>query len=95
MKKDYSMYRYYDGTDNYPNKKAAFFGFYEKSFEFTYTGSPEEKAEMFHDYILDILYEQIADASHFGSPGVDKDKEFEDYIRVYKEPEYRMENFKH
>lgn len=94
MENDYSMYRYYDGTDNYSNKKAEFFGFYEKSFEITYTGYAEDKAEKFKDYLMAILYEQISDACHFGAEGVDKDKCFEDYIRVYYEPKYKLENYK-
>ena len=91
MEKDYSMYTYYDGTGEYPNKKAAFFGFYEQSFEWTYKGNSEDKAEKFMDYMLELLYEQCSDANHFGSPDVDKDKCFEDYIRRYKEPEYRLD----
>mgnify|MGYP003606855958 FL=1 len=36
---DYSMYIYFKGSEKYPNKKAEFFAFYEKSFENTYQGS--------------------------------------------------------
>lgn len=92
-KSNFSMYRYFDGIGEYPNKKAAFFGFYEQTFENTYKGSPEEKAEIFNDYIMEVLYEQASNAYHFGEPSVDKDKCFEDYIRVYKEPEYKLETF--
>lgn len=91
MEKDYSMYKYLEGTGKFPNKKAAFFGFYEQSFESTYKGTPGEKAEKFHDFILEVLYEQTADACHFGAEGVDKDKCYEDYIRVYYDPEYKSE----
>ena len=41
--------------------------------------------------MLELLYEQASDICNFGQPGVDKDKEFEDYIRVYKEPGYKSE----
>jgi len=92
MKKtDYSMYVYFKGDRKYPNKKAEFFGFYEQSFENTYTGGDAEKAEKFKDYILLLLYEQVSDAYHFGEAGVDKDKIYEDYIRIYHEPEYKSE----
>jgi hypothetical protein len=90
MEKDYSMYKYLDGTGKYPNKKAEFFAFYEQSFESTYKGTPGEKAERFRDFILELLYEQASDGCHFGAEGVDKDKCYEDYIRVYKEPEYKL-----
>ncbi|MEI6754321.1 MAG: hypothetical protein WCK78_14285 [Paludibacter sp.] len=93
MEKDYSMYRYYNGTEKYLNKKAAFWGFYERSFELTYKGSKEDKFEKFNDFILTLLYEQTSDACHFGAPGVDKDKCMEDYIRVYKEPDYKSEMY--
>lgn len=88
---DYSMYTYYKGSDEYPNKKAAQFGFYEKLFENTYEGSPENKTEAFMDYIHDFLYQQASDGFHFGTPGVDKDKCFEEYYRRYKEPDYRLD----
>ena len=90
-KQDFSMYIYYKGSDTYPNNKAKFFGFYEKSFELTYTGTDADKAELFKDYILTLLYEQASEAYHFGEKGVDKDKCFEDYYRVYNEPEYKSE----
>ena len=85
------MYLYYKGSDTYPNDKAKFFGFYERSFEFTYKGSDADKAELFKDYILSLLYEQASDSYHFGEEGVDADKCLEDYIRVYYEPEYQAE----
>lgn len=88
---DYSMYKYLDGTGKYPTKKAAFFAFYEQSFESTYKGTPGEKAERFKDFILSVLYEQTADACHFGAEGVDKDACLADYIRVYHEPGYKSE----
>lgn len=90
-KQDYSMYIYYKGSDTYPNNKAKFFGFYERSFELTYNGTYAKKAELFKDYILELLYEQASDVYHFGEAGVDKDKCFEDYYRVYSEPEYKSE----
>ncbi len=90
-KNNYSMYTYYKGSDTYPNKKAKFFGFYEEMFELTYKGSDADKDELFRDYIISLLYEQASELGHFGEEGVDKDKSFEDYIRVYNEPEYQSE----
>lgn len=95
MEKDYSMYKYLDGTNKYLNKKAKFFAFYEQSFESTYKGNPEDKAERFKDFILSVLYEQTADSCHFGAEGVDKDKCLADYIRVYNDPEYKSELYEH
>jgi hypothetical protein len=94
MEKDHSMYIYFDGIGKYPNKKAAFFGFYEQSFENTYKGTKDDKAEKFMDYMLELLYEQCSDGCHFGSPDVDEDKCLEDYIRKYKEPDYRLDIWK-
>lgn len=88
---DYSMYRYLDGTNKYPTKKAAFFGFYEQEFENTYKGNQKDKAEKFKDHILITLYEQASDAYHFGAVGVDIDGCLADYIRVYNEPGYKLE----
>lgn len=90
---DYSMYIYFKGLEKYPNKKAEFFGFYEKSFENTYKGSAEDKAEKFRDYIGELLYEQCSDFCHFGELGVDKDKCYEEYYREYKEPDYKLEKY--
>ena len=38
MDKDYSIYKYYKGSDEYPNDKARFFGFYEQHFDVGYIG---------------------------------------------------------
>ena len=90
-KNNCSMYTYYKGSDTYPNKKAKFFGFYEKMFELTYKGSDADKDELFRDYLHELLYEQASELGHFGEQGVDIDKCFEDYYRVYSEPEYKAE----
>jgi hypothetical protein len=90
-KNNYSMYTYYKGSDTYPNKKAKFFGFYEQSFELTYKGTAADKDELFKDYMNLLLYEQASEDCHFGEKGVDIDKCFEDYYRVYSEPEYKAE----
>ena len=92
-KNNYSMYTYYKGSDTYPNKKAKFFGFYEKMFDLSYKGSDADKEELFKDYILELLYEQASDIYHFGEEGVDIDKSLEEYISIYYEPEYQSENY--
>lgn len=89
-KKDYSMYQYYKGSDTYPNKKAKFFGFYEKMFDLTYKGDDSAKADLFNEHILSLLYEQASDIYHFGEDGVDKDKCFQEYVRIYREPENNL-----
>jgi len=89
-KDNYSMYTYYKGSDTYPNKKAKFFGFYEEMFELTYKGDDSAKAELFNEHILSLLYEQASDIYHFGEEGVDKDKCFEEYVRIYREPENNL-----
>jgi hypothetical protein len=93
--KDYSMYTYCKGDDNYPNKKAAFFGFYENAFEITYKGKPEDKVEAFKDYICDLLYEQASDIYMFGVPGVDKGKCFGEYLELYSNPDLHLEYYEH
>ena len=52
MDKDYSIYKYYKGSEDYPNDKARFFGFYEQHFDVGYRGKPEDKEEAFKDYTL-------------------------------------------
>ena len=90
-KNNYSMYTYYKGSDTYPNNKAKFFGFYEQMFDLSYKGSDAYKDELFRDYLHELLYEQASDICHFGEEGVDTDQCFEDYYRVYSEPEYKLE----
>jgi hypothetical protein len=90
---DYSMYQYYKGSENYPSKKAAFFGFYEKSFENTYKGKPEDKEEAFKDFICDLLYQQAAEAYMFGSPRVDKSKCFKEYLKEYFDLDFKKEYY--
>jgi len=87
------MYKYYRGSDNYPNKKAAFFGFYEEVFEYTYKGKPEDKEEAFKDYICDLLYEQASDIYMFGLPQVDKSKCFQKYLNEYFNPDLHLEYY--
>jgi hypothetical protein len=87
------MYKYYKGSEEYPNRKAAFFGFYEKGFEITYKGKPEDKEEAFKDYMCKLLYEQIADAAMFGLPGVDKSKKYSEYLEIYFNPDLHTEYY--
>ena len=88
--KDYSMYKYYKGLNDYPNKKSAFFGFYEMGFENNFKGKPEDKEEEFKKYIRDLLYEQASDIYMFGEIGVDKDKSFNEYLDIYINPELHL-----
>jgi hypothetical protein len=65
--KDYSMYTYYKGSDTFPNKKAEFWGTYEKIFDINYSGKDEDKEEAFKDYISNLIYEQTSDSMSMGS----------------------------
>ena len=95
--KDYSMYKYYKGSDDFPNKKAAFFGSYERGFDHSYKGKPEDKEDAFKDFMCHLLCEQIADACMFGIPGRQTQEEQSKYLdegfRIYFEPEYRLEYY--
>jgi hypothetical protein len=91
--KDYSMYKYYKGSDEYPNRKAAFCGFYESCFEKTYKGKPEDKEESFKDYMSTLLYEKLSDACNFGYPGVNVSEKLEEGFREYFEPDYHLEHW--
>lgn len=93
--KDFSMYTYYKGSDNYPNKKAAFFGFYEKAFEFTYKGKPDDKTEAFKDYICDLLYEQASERYQFPLQTGTKAECFNEYIKEYSIPALNKERYEH
>jgi hypothetical protein len=90
---DYSMYRYYKGSDEYPNRKAAFFGFYESAFENTYKGKPEDKEEAFKDYMSDLLYEQASEIYHFGLPQVNKSEKYREYLEEYFTPDFHLEYY--
>lgn len=91
--KDYSMYIYYKGSDEYPNRKAAFFGFYEHHFENIYKGKPEDKAEEFKDYICDLLYEQASELYHFPLQIGSKSDCFSEYLKEYFDPDFHLENY--
>ena len=93
MDKDYSLYIYYKGSDEYPNDKAAFFGFYERSFELTYDGKPEDKKEVFATKMAHILYEQCFERCYFGMPGVDKEKCYRKYLDEYFTPELNLKRY--
>lgn len=93
MDKDYSIYIYYKGSDEYPNDKARFFGFYEKHFDIGYSGKPEDKEEAFKDYMCNVLYEQCADKCCFGTPGVDKNECYQKYLDEYFNPERNIEKY--
>lgn len=90
MKKDYSMYIYYKGNEKYPNKKAAYFGFYENYFENTYKGTPEEKEEEFKNYMSDLLHEKASEIYHFGLPQVDKSAKMKEFTKYYFNPDYEI-----
>jgi len=91
--KNYNMYIYYKGSDDYPNKKAAFFGSYEKAFEYSYKGMPEDKEESFKEFMCNLLYEQASDIYIFGLPDVDKSKCFKEYLKTYFDPEFHLEYY--
>ena len=65
--KDYSMYVYYKGSSNYPNKKAKFWGTYEEIFDNNYSGNDEDKEEDFKDYISNLIYQLSSDSISMGS----------------------------
>jgi hypothetical protein len=90
-KPDYSMYKYYKGSDEYPNKKAKFFGFYERAFEFTYKGKPEDKEDAFKDYMSHLLYEQASEIYMFGLPTVNKSEKYGEYLKEYFDTDFRLE----
>lgn len=90
---DYSMYKYYKGSDNFPNAKAAYFGSYERGFDINYKGKPEDKEEAFKDFISDFLYERASDAYMFGTPGVDKSKCYNKYIQEYFNVNQNLEQY--
>lgn len=89
--KDYSMYTYFKGNEEYPNKKAEFFGFYESMFENTYQGTPENKTEAFKEYITDVLYQQASDLYQFGYPGVDVSAKLDEYHKIYFDPDFKVD----
>ena len=64
--KDYSMYKYYKGSSDYPNKKAEFWGTYEEIFDNSYKGKDEDKEEAFKDYISNLIYEHTSDSMSMG-----------------------------
>lgn len=94
MDKDYSIYIYYEGSEEYPNDKARFFGFYEQHFDVGYIGKPEDKEEAFKDYMSNVLFEQCADMCCFGMPGVDKWAKYDDYLNEYFNPERNIEKYR-
>ena len=65
--KDYSMYVYYKGSSNYPNKKAKFWRTYEEIFDNNYSGKDEDKEEDFKDYISNLIYQLSSDSISMGS----------------------------
>jgi len=93
MEKDYSLYIYYKGSDEYPNDKAKFFGFYEQVFENTFRGKPEEREEAFKSHMAHVLYEQCSDKCYFGMQGVDESKCYKDYLADYFNPERNLKKY--
>lgn len=94
MDSDYSIYVYYKGSDTYPNRKAQFFGFYEKMFHLSYKGKPEDKEEAFKNHMSDVLYEIASEFYHFGEPGVNIDQKYSQYVHEYLHPDLNLEKFK-
>jgi hypothetical protein len=90
---DYSMYKYYKGSEEYPNGKAKYFGFYESVFERTYKGAPEDKEETFKDYICHLLYEQASELYHFGHPSINKSEKYDEYLQEYFDPDFHSEYY--
>ena len=72
--RDFSMYTYYKGSDDFPTAKARFFGHYEMVFDETYEGRPEDKEESFKSFISDLLYEQTSEIYKFGMVEVENEK---------------------
>ncbi len=89
--KDYSLYIYYKGSDEYPNDKAAFFGMYEKVFEESYDGAPEDKAEEFAAFMHDLIVEMSSDMSDMAGPGIDSNRGYEFFLNVYRHPEFHSD----
>jgi hypothetical protein len=81
--KDYSMYVYYKGSSDYPNKKAKFWGTYEEIFDNNYKGKDEDKEEEFKDYISNLIYESALDSVNMGS-GVTYEVALEQYRKDIK-----------
>lgn len=90
MEKDYSLYIYYKGSEDYPNKKAAYFGFYENNFENIYKGTPDDKEKAFKDYMSTLLHEKASDMYQFGLPQVDKSAKMKEFLKYYFNPHYEM-----
>jgi len=81
--KDYSMYVYYKGSSDYPNKKAEFWGTYEEIFDNNYSGKDEDKEEDFKNYISNLIYELSSDSISMGS-GVTYEMIHEQYRKNIK-----------
>lgn len=91
MEKDYSLYTYYKGSDDYPNDKAAFFGLYEKVFEENYDGTPEDKPAEFAAFMNDLIIEMSTDMSDLAGPGIDSNRGYEFFLNVYQHPDFHTE----
>ena len=65
--KDYSIYIYYKGSTDFPNKKAKFWGTYERLFDNSYKGKDEDKEEEFKDYMSNLIYQLSSDSISMGS----------------------------
>lgn len=87
--KDFSIYKYYKGSEDYPNDKARYFGFYEKHFDDGYTGNPDDKEEAFKDVISNLLYEKASEYFMFGTEKTyeEKMKKYNAFIKYYFNPE--------
>jgi hypothetical protein len=96
---DYSMYTYYKGSDEYPNKKAEFFGFFEMEFEKTYEGKPEDKEAAFKTYMSHLLYKQAVEIRRLGLakdnklPKTSKLNCYKEYLDIYFNPDFCLEYY--
>lgn len=68
--KDYSLYVYYKGNDEYPNRKEAFWGKYEELFDKNYKGEDSDKEEAFKEYMANLLMENASDSISMGGASV-------------------------
>ena len=83
--KDYSIYKYYKGSSDFPNKKAKFWGTYERLFDNGYKGNDEDKEEEFKDYMSNLIYQLSSDSITMGGGATYEmiQEEYEKNIKHY------------
>lgn len=86
MEKKLDLYLYYDGTDKYKTENARFWGNYERAFEKSYKGKPENKEKSLNSYMADLITEKARDsfAGQYTPTQLAReiDKIIEDYFNV-------------